>query len=292
MDTKGRGRGADAEAVELSVVVACKNEAAHVPLLVESLSRQAWTGTWEVVFADNGSTDGTVAVLDRHWNDLPRPALVDASDRPGAAHARNKGVESSTGAKLVFVDADDVVADGYIAALAAALDRAPIACARVGFERLNPRWLREVWPRRWQHDGLLDYFGFLPFAGAGTLAMRRAIFEEAGGFDSRYPTYEEADFCWRVQLAGHPPPVFVPEAVLEYRLPGGLKSMYRRSRDYARGELTLYQLYAAHGMPERRSATWRDLAGAIRRIRGRSGLARTAGVVGRLAGERAGPASV
>lgn len=290
MDTEGRGRGADVETVELSVVVPCKNEAAHLPLLIESLRRQVWTGTWEVVFADNGSTDGTVAVLDRHWNDLPRPTLVDASDRPGAAHARNRGVESSTGAKLLFVDADDVAADGYIAAIAAALDRAPIACARIGFERLNSRWAREVWPQGWQNDGPLDHFGFLPFAGAGTLAVRRAIFEEAGGFDSRYLTYEEADFCWRVQLAGHPPPVFVPEAVLEYRLPSSLASMYRRSRDYARGELALYQLYAAHGMPERRPATLRDVAGAIRRIRGRSDLARTAGVVGRLAGERAGPA--
>ena len=275
---------------ELSVVVACKNEAAHLPTLLESLGRQAWTGSWEVVFADNGSTDGTAAVLERSFSSLPRVLLVDASDRPGAAHARNKGVDSATAAKLVFVDADDAVADGYLAAMAAALDRAPIACARISFQRLNPPWVREIWPHQWQYERPLDRFGFLPFAGAGTLAVRRTIFDESGGFDTRYPAHEEADLCWRLQLAGHPQPVLVPDAVLEYRLPTGLSTLYRRGRDYARGELTLYQLYAARGMPQRPQTSLRDLAGAVRRIRSRRDLGRAATLLGRLAGQRAGPA--
>jgi glycosyltransferase involved in cell wall biosynthesis len=292
LQTRGRGGTHGLAAAELSVVVACKNEAAHLPALLESLKPQIWTGSWEVVFADNGSTDGTTAVLERHWKSLPRPLLVDASDRPGAPHARNKGAESSSGAKLLFVDADDVIADGYIAAMAAALDRAPIVCARIGFDTLNPRWAREVWPRSWQQEGPLDQFRFLPFAGAGTLGVRREIFEQAGGFDPRFPAYEEADLCWRMQMAGHPAPGLVPGAVLEYRLPRQLSTMYRRGQAYARGELTLYRLYARHGMPQRRWASMRDLAGAVRRIRGKRDLARAAVVAGRLVGQRAGPAAI
>jgi glycosyltransferase involved in cell wall biosynthesis len=272
----------------VSVVIACKNEARHLPHLLESLARQAWTGSWEVVIADNGSTDDTRAVIETFRRQLPNLLVVDAFDRPGAAYARNFGVTHSKGSKLVFVDADDEVSDGYVAAMAAALDRAPLVFGRAGFERLNAAWVRESWPSTWQQTEPLNNFGFLPFAGAGTLGVRRSIFQEVGGFDPSFPAYEEADFCWRIQLAGHAGPVLVEDAVLEYRLPNSVSAMYRRGRDYARGRAALHERYGAQ--VRLRPASLRDLAGAVRRIRRRRDLARAAMIVGRLVGQRRAPA--
>ena len=273
--------------VVASVVIACKNEARRFSTMLESLTRQTFSGSWEVVVADNGSTDETLEVVESYASRLPRLVVVDASRERGYARARNLGVERARGQKLLFVDADDEVNDGYVAALAAALDKTGFVCARIGFERLNPPPVRAVWPARWQQDRPLDAFGFLPFAGGGTIGVRRPLFEEVGGFRQRRPSsqFEEADLCWRIQLAGHPAPVLVPEAILHYRLPTGLAATFRRGRNYARGRSTLYELYYTHGMPPRPGASLRDLFGAIRRARSRTGLLRAANVLGRCVGQ-------
>ena len=275
--------------IDLSVVIACKNEAEHVGMMLASLARQTWDGSWEIVVADNGSTDATRAVVESYTDSLPRLLVVDASARPGYAYARNLGVERASGSTIVFVDGDDAVGEGYVEAMAAALDTAELVCARIGFELFNPPWLLDAWPTRWQQDHPLDVFGFLPFAGSGTLGIRRALFEGIGGFaltNVKPSQFEEADLCWRIQLAGHPGPTFVTSAVLHYRLPATLRGLYRRGRNYARGQLLLYDRYAEHGMPQLQQVSVRDLVGSARRIRNKSGLARTAHVLGRLVGQR------
>ena len=275
--------------VDLSVVIACKNEAARVGTMLASLADQFWDGSWEIVVADNGSTDATRTVVESYASSLPQLLVVDASARPGCAYARNLGVERASGSKIVFVDGDDAVGEGYVAAMAASLDAAELVCARIGFERLNPPWLLDVWSTRWQQDHPLDDFGFLPFAGSGTLGIRRALFEEVGGFalySGKPSQFEEADLCWRIQLAGHSGPTLVTSAVLHYRLPATLQGLYRRGRNYARGQLVLYDRYQDHGMSQLQQVSFRDLAGSARRIRNKSGLARTAHVLGRLVGQR------
>jgi glycosyltransferase involved in cell wall biosynthesis len=279
-------------AIELSVVIACKNEARRFGVMLDSLARQSWNGSWEVIVADNGSTDSTLDVVESYSERLSRLVLVDASLEPGYGPARNRGVERSTGSKILFVDADDEISDGYVAAMAAALDTAELVCARIGFDGLNSPWVQSVWEQRWQQDGPLNDFGFLPYAGSGTLGIRRSLFEEIGGFRhyERPSQFEEADFCWRIQLADHSAPVLVPGAVLQYRLPGTLRAWYRRGRNYARGQLVLYQLYGHRGMRQIRQISFRDLAGSVRRIRKLRDLARTAHLLGRLVGQRSGAA--
>jgi glycosyltransferase involved in cell wall biosynthesis len=283
---------AKGEPVEASVVIACKNEADHIGAMLASLARQTWDGAWEVVVADNGSTDGTQAIVESYAARLPRLAIVDASVAGGYALARNLGVEHAAGKKLLFVDGDDEVNDDYLRAMTAALDRTELVCARIGFDKLNEPALLDAWPARWQQDGPLRAFGFLPFAGGGTIGIRRSLFEEVAGFRQRRPSsqFEEADFCWRIQLAGHPAPTIVPDAVLHYRLPTAIGAMYRRGRNYARGRITLYELYGPHGMPHRPGTSFRDLAGAIWRIRRRPDVARAASVLGRFVGQFEGGA--
>jgi hypothetical protein len=65
-----------------------------------------------------------------------------------------------------------------------------------------------------------------------------------------------------------------------------MKGMYRRGRNYARGQIVLRRAYAGHGMPPLRRVTLRDVAGAARRIRRRPDLARAAQVLGRFVGQR------
>src|SRR5262245_6862951 len=276
--------------VDLSVVIPCKDEAHDLATMLESLARQRWAGSWEVVIADNGSTDSSVSVAESFAGRLPRLLVIDASERPGPGYARNRGVERSESAKILFVDGDDEVGDGYVNAMAAALDDADLVYARIGLERLNPPWVLRVWSVQWQQTKPQDQLGFLAFAGSGTLGVRRSVFEAVGGFDCRprHSQFEEADLCWKIQLAGYIGPTLVADAVLHYRLPAELSAFYRRAQSYARGQLALHDVYKEHGMPPPRKASLRDVAGSVRRIRSRPDLARTAQSLGRFVGQRLG----
>jgi GT2 family glycosyltransferase len=191
---------------------------------------------------------------------------------------------------VLFVDADDTVARGYVDAMAAALESHELVCASVDMETLNPWNPGGTHP---QATGLVTAeMGFLPFAGAGTLGIHRSLFEAVGGFDPLLPCYEEADLCWRLQLAGHAPPAFVPQARLHYRLAEDRTRRWRKAMTFGRTQVLLYSRFRRAGMPResvgRAAAAWVDLArSAAGRAGGRSGSGvgwHAAVRVGRLVG--------
>jgi glycosyltransferase involved in cell wall biosynthesis len=52
--------------LRLSVVIPCLNAAATIGVQLEALAGQSWEGEWEVVVADNGSTDGSQAIVESY----------------------------------------------------------------------------------------------------------------------------------------------------------------------------------------------------------------------------------
>jgi glycosyltransferase involved in cell wall biosynthesis len=106
--------------VDVSVVIPVRNAADHLEEQLAALASQTYEGSWEVVVADNGSTDASLEVV-RSWAlRVPHLEIVDASDRAGPSHARNVGAAAARGRVLAFVDADDVAAPTWLAELVAA----------------------------------------------------------------------------------------------------------------------------------------------------------------------------
>ncbi len=90
----------------VSVIVPVYNAENYIRNCVDSLIEQTYPDDrYEIIFADNGSSDSTVTIL----NNYPVKVVVE-SDIQGAAAARNKGIKESKGEVLAFTD-DDVVAD-------------------------------------------------------------------------------------------------------------------------------------------------------------------------------------
>jgi len=101
-----------------------------------------------------------------------------------------------------------------------------------------------------QQTGLITgEMAFLPFAGAGTLGIRRPLFEAIGEFDPTLACYEEADLCWRLQSAGHGPPWFVEDATLHYRLERSPGRRWRKAIQFGQTQALLYSRYRRAGMP-------------------------------------------
>ncbi|MEM9163322.1 MAG: glycosyltransferase family A protein, partial [Cyanobacteria bacterium P01_F01_bin.4] len=109
--------------MQLSVIIPCFNAAETLSFQLDAFSQQQWEQDWELIIVDNGSTDQTIAIAKRYADKISHLRIVDASERKGAAYARNYGAQMALGASLAFCDADDEVAPGWVAAMGQGLER-------------------------------------------------------------------------------------------------------------------------------------------------------------------------
>ncbi|MDQ1522030.1 MAG: hypothetical protein QOI55_3103 [Actinomycetota bacterium] len=276
---------------ELSVVIPCLNAAAGLARQLEALRAQEWPHDWEVIVADNGSTDATRAIAESYEKLLPSIRVVDAAQRRGRQHACNAGARAG-GKAIVFVDADDEVAPGYLAAVGDALAEHPLVAARIDHMTLNNGWVLDGRSNA-QGSALQDGFGFLPFGSGGTLGVHHDVFDALGGFSDEMHYAEDVDFCWRAQLAGIPIH-YVPDAALRYQYRASLRAMYSQHRNFGRGSARLYRTYRDRGMSRRTSkvavADWYGMAKSLIALRSRADCARLARRAGRNVGRLEGSA--
>jgi glycosyltransferase involved in cell wall biosynthesis len=240
----------------ISVIVPMLNAAATLPEQLEALADQRCEVPWELVAADNGSTDESRRVVEE-WLAADGRAghVVEAAARRGPGHARNVGVAHSTGDLLVFTDADDLVAPGWIQAMAEAAQRGDVVAGRLEVDSVNDPVVRS-WFHGPPSDAPITAHGFLPFASSGNCAVWRDVFERVGGFAEVVRFGGDIDFSWRAQLAGHEL-VFARGAVLRRRYPPTVGAVARQHYRWGQANALLYRRHRAAGM---RRAGARDAA--------------------------------
>lgn len=245
--------------LRLSIIIPCYNAAATLGEQLAALADQRWDRLWEVIVADNGSDDDSRRVAADFLARMPNLRIIDASARLGGAFARNEGARHARGTALVFVDADDVVAPGWVAAIGNALDRHPFVASRFDIERLNQHsWLSRT-RRNPQAYGLqrVSYPPYLPHAGGCGLAIERALHEQVGDFDESLLWLMDTDYCFRVQLQCQVELAFVPEALVYVRYRDTLRGMLRQTRERAIANVALARRYGGDRNVSRRSfAPW------------------------------------
>jgi hypothetical protein len=112
----GNGRRDDRQDL-VSVIMPAYRAEAHIAEAVASVLEQTWEHL-ELIVIDDGSDDGTLAVLSRFRD--PRLRVISRRHR-GVAAARNAGLSVARGAYIAWHDADDVAAPTRLAALLSAL---------------------------------------------------------------------------------------------------------------------------------------------------------------------------
>jgi len=241
--------------VKLSVIIPCYNAAATIGAQLDALAEQRWSEPWEIIIADNRSTDTSMDIVAQYRERLPNLRVIDASEQRGPAYAVNRGIDAALGESVLLCDADDVIGPGYIAAMGAALAEHDFVACAIDDTLLNPSWIRKT-RGNYQREGIqrYDYPPYLPHAGGGTLGVKRALHHAIGGFDETLLHLQDTDYCWRLQLAGiklH----FVPGTVMHVRYRSSFSSIYRQARNYAEYNVLLYKRYRRRGMP---ALAWRS----------------------------------
>lgn len=236
--------------MKLSVVIPCFNAADTIAVQLEALANQYWSEAWEVIIANNGSTDETLAIVEQYKKKLPNLKIINTSAKRGSAYARNAGVLTAASDAIAFCDADDEVAPGWVAAMGEALSKHDFVACKREYTKLNEPWTLKYRPLT-QQDGVQEYTypPYLPHASGSTLGVKRSVHIAVGGFDETLFKLQDTDYCWRIQLAGtklH----FVPEAVVYYRFRNKLDELYRQARLWGEYNVLLYKKYRFLGMPK------------------------------------------
>src|SRR5579864_9295071 len=98
--------GEDASSPLVSVIMPAYNAAAHIAEAIRSVVAQTYTN-WELVVVDDGSTDGTGAIV--AGLDLPTEKLhYIAQANAGDGAARNRAITEARGELIAFLDSDDI----------------------------------------------------------------------------------------------------------------------------------------------------------------------------------------
>ena len=267
----------------LSVVIPCYNSAATLGDQLTALAGQRTRYSWEVLIADNGSRDDTVNVANSFRDRIPALRIVDASSHRGAAYARNAGARAACGAALLFCDADDMMGEGYLESMGAALERHQFVACRYDFQRLNQSWLAAArgGVGDGQEQGLAGGYCHptLPYAGAGGLGILKSVHDAVNGFDMTLGALagqEDTDYCIRVQLAGTPL-VFVPEAVMHVRFRDTVPDVFNQAWAWAESGAHVQRRYAPEAAPASFGRTaydlGRHLAWKLIRVRSKADIA-------------------
>jgi GT2 family glycosyltransferase len=234
----------------VSVVVPVWNAATTLDAQLDALASQTYDGPWELVLADNGSTDASLDRATFRLDDFPSARVIDASSRRGPGHARNQGARAAVGDLLLFADADDVVSPTWISAMVPAAEDVALVAGRVEVEELNEADCRAWYPAP-PTDQPLRGHDFLPFASGSNCAVWRHVFEKLGGFDENRLTGEDVDFSWRAQLAGYRLG-YASQAVVHRRLKTELREAAVQHFRWGQGYAALFRDYRSKGMPRPR----------------------------------------
>jgi succinoglycan biosynthesis protein ExoO len=103
----------------VSVAMPCYNNARFIGRAVRSAAAQEGVDLAEIVVVDDGSTDGSLAVLRELQREIPALKIIESERNNGVGAARNRGLEATTGDWVAVLDSDDAFAPGRLAHLVA-----------------------------------------------------------------------------------------------------------------------------------------------------------------------------
>ncbi len=176
----------------------------------------------EIVVADNGSTDDSVAFLTASY---PQVRIIRLPQNLGFARGYNEALRQVPADYYVILNSDVEVTTGWLQPIIDLLEKDPSIAA------CQPKILsfahRHLFEYAGGAGGWLDGYGY-PFArgrifdvceedrgqydgtepvfwaSGAAMIIRAAVFHELGGFDDYFFAHqEEIDLCWRLQLAGY-----------------------------------------------------------------------------------------
>jgi glycosyltransferase involved in cell wall biosynthesis len=216
--------GKTKEALKASVVIPAFNAEATIAETLESVFAQRFDGSVEVIVVNDGSTDGTRAVLEKYGD---RIRVIDQPNR-GISAARNAAIAAAAGEYIALLDADDSWTEDKLEKTVPVLDQKPecvavfsdgITVDSTGVGVLAPFYVGRGYDHSPTLDEMLDNGRPWPIL-LGTFVVRRETILAVGGFAEEFGREygaEDAVVYLRIRELGEI--LYVPQKLMRYRMP-------------------------------------------------------------------------
>lgn len=224
----------------ISVIVLNTNNRRYLEDCFASLSQQDYpAGRFELVLADNASTDGSVEFVRERF---PQVRIIAFDRNHGFSIANNLAAAQVEGEFVAFLNEDTRVEPHWLSGLVEALgDEPEVICAgskmlswdgqRIDFGGTLLSFLGHGRADGFNDPDLTayDHHRYILAACGGAMLIDRRVFLDVGGFDEDFKAYfEDIDLGWRLWILGHKV-VFAPQSIC-YHIHFGSSSKQPTSR--------------------------------------------------------------
>lgn len=229
----------------VSVIVPAYNEEVVLENCLRSVVASDYPDV-EVICVDDGSKDGTFALMQKLAAELPRVTAI-RQENAGKGAALNRGIKASHGEVLLLVDSDGVFAPDTITEMVRGFDSDLIGAVcgddrPVNLDRVQTRFLALI-----SHVGTglmrraLHMLGALPVVSGNSGAFRRDVLEITGPL--REDTVgEDLELTWRIYRAGYRV-AFRPTALVYAESPSTFLGLWKQRVRWSRGLLQSVKLH-------------------------------------------------
>lgn len=254
----------------ISIIIPVRNAERTLSKTFEYLENINYpSDSMEIIIADGGSSDNTIAVI-RDWQKKkPYIRLVQIPDCPSPAFARNKALEVAKGEYLFFTDGDCAPCGDWIDLMLKHFERDP-QIAAVGGEvytlRVDPDNLVELWCQHFRFNMVAPRYGFITegyfpsfpkkpspsdiaghkayFFGTCNVVYKNEIIKSIGARFWDNPTGEDMDFSYQHRKEGYKF-YFAPQAKVDHMHRADLKSLRKVWVAYGQAHAPLIKKYVS-----------------------------------------------
>ena len=234
----------------VSVLVPCHNEALCIQDTIEHLSQNNYPN-FEIIAINDGSADGTEALLDQLTESIERLRVITLTRNYGKAKALRAGAMASRGEFLMCIDADALLDKNALFFMMKHFLNGP----RVGAVTGNPRVMnRTGLLSRIQIGEFSAIVGMIKraqrsvgrlFTVSGVNACYRRSAVHKVGYWSSDTVTEDVDISWKLQLA-HWDIRYEPRALTWILVPESIKGLWNQRVRWARGGFEAATRYAGN----------------------------------------------
>lgn len=246
----------------VSVIIPVYNDPERIRKALDALVAQTYPrDLYEIIVADNGSTDATPQVIEEYCQQSPNLVqMVVENEIQSSYAARNKGLRQAKGTILAFIDSDCIPARDWIEAGVRALQEHGASCGggRINFffksERPNVyEYFDSV--RKLTQKSYIENAGF---AATANFFVRRELFDRYGEFRFDLISGGDYEFGRRLTTAGEKM-IYIPEAMIMHPARTSFKEILTKTKRVAAGQKQLSTL----GLLNHGRLSWRNWLPAL-----------------------------
>jgi len=158
-------------------------------------------GDFEIIVADDGSTDNTQHVVKEIANSASHTIHYCHQPNSGAGDARNLGAKKATGEYLLFLDSDDEALDDWLKSFQQTIsnENPDVVCCGIEFVDASGRVLNSRIPASSVFNGAPRLGGLYL---SGTFAIETALFHQLGGYAVGLQAHQHSELRCRLTATG------------------------------------------------------------------------------------------